>query len=83
MLVLTRFLDEQIVINDNIVITITSIKNINGKTQIKLGFTAPQSVKIHRKEVYDAIKNQEKIAMAHNSIRPNSDSIQHNGSAGV
>jgi len=52
MLVLSRKLDESIIINNNIVITVISIQG----NKVGLGFKAPKSVKIHRKEVYDAIK---------------------------
>ena len=52
MLILTRKVGESVVINDNIYCTILSI---NGK-QIRLGFDAPDSVVIHREEIFK--KNQ-------------------------
>lgn len=54
MLVLTRRVDEQIVITagaDTIVITVTEIEG--GK--VKLGFEAPHWVKINRREIQDAL----------------------------
>ena len=49
MLVLSRKLDEQIVIGDDIVITVVEIRG--GK--VRLGFEAPDEVSIHRQEVYE------------------------------
>jgi len=48
MLVLSRKVGEQIVIGDNIYITVVSIR---GK-QVRLGVTAPGCVRVHREEVY-------------------------------
>ena len=48
MLVLTRKLNQEIVIGDDIRITVVSV----GGDQVKLGITAPRSVPVHRLEVY-------------------------------
>ena len=58
MLVLSCKRDESIMIGDDIEITVVDIK---GK-QIKLGVTAPKTVSIHRKEVYEAIQQENKAA---------------------
>lgn len=55
MLVLTRRSGQSIQIDTNITIDILAIS----KNQVRLGFTAPKSVSIHRKEVYQRL-NQEK-----------------------
>jgi carbon storage regulator len=55
MLVLSRKKNESIVINDNIVVTVIDIRG----DKVRLGFTAPNDVPIHRKEVYEAIKRSE------------------------
>ena len=47
MLVLTRKLGQEIVIGDNIVITVVSM----GADRVKLGITAPAAVPVHRQEV--------------------------------
>ena len=60
MLVLTRKLGESIAIDDNIKITVVQIK---GK-QVRLGIQAPGDTKIHREEVYVAIQEQNKDAVA-------------------
>ena len=54
MLVLSRELDEKIMIGDDIVITIVDIRG----DKVRLGITAPTSVPVHRKEVYNAIQRE-------------------------
>jgi carbon storage regulator len=54
MLVLSRKLNEQIVIGDNVVITVVGIRG----GVVRLGIEAPQHVPVHRKEVYEAICRQ-------------------------
>ena len=60
MLVLTRKLGESIAIDDHIKIVVVQIK---GK-QVRLGIQAPKETKIHREEVYVAIKEQNQEAVA-------------------
>jgi len=59
MLVLTRKRNESIVIADNIEISIVDIS----KSHVKIGIKAPRNVAVHRKEIYDAI-TQENIEAA-------------------
>jgi carbon storage regulator CsrA len=47
MLVLTRKLNQEIVIGDDIRITIVAV----GGDQVKVGITAPRSIPVHRSEV--------------------------------
>ncbi len=54
MLVLSRQRDETIMIGDEIEITVVDIRG----DKVRLGITAPRSVQVHRKEVYDAIKRE-------------------------
>ena len=54
MLVLSRKVDEQIVINENIVITVIEIRG----DKVRLGIDAPKEIPIHRKEVQDAINRE-------------------------
>lgn len=49
MLVLTRRLGEEIVIGDNVRVTVVAVKG----DQVRLGVTAPKSVDIDRKEIHD------------------------------
>ncbi len=57
MLVLTRKIDESIVIGDSIVLTILAIEG----EQVKLGINAPREVPILRQEVFQAVQDQVKI----------------------
>ncbi len=54
MLVLTRKSDESINLGDDITITIVEIKG----NSVRLGITAPESIKIYRKELYDRIMKE-------------------------
>jgi carbon storage regulator len=54
MLVLSRQRDETIMIGDDIEITVVDIRG----DKVRLGINAPASVPVHRKEVYDAIKKE-------------------------
>ena len=54
MLVLSRKINQSIVIGDNIEIMLVDIRG----DQIKLGIKAPKTVKIFRKEVYEEVKSQ-------------------------
>jgi carbon storage regulator len=56
MLVLSRYRDEQIVIGDEIVLTVVDIRG----DKVRIGIDAPTSVPVHRREVYDAIKRKAK-----------------------
>ena len=51
-LVLTRAKDEQIMIGDDIVITLVDIWG----DKARIGIKAPHTVPVHRREVYDRIK---------------------------
>lgn len=53
MLVLSRRKDEEIIIGDNIIVRIVDIRG----DKIRVGIDAPSDITVHRREVYDAIKN--------------------------
>lgn len=58
MLVLSRQRDETIMIGDDVEITVVDIRG----DKVRLGITAPRSIQVHRKEVYDAIKRENERA---------------------
>lgn len=58
MLVLSRQRDETIMIGDDIEITIVDIRG----DKVRLGITAPNSIPVHRKEVYEAIQRENREA---------------------
>jgi len=55
MLILSRRTDESVVIGDDIIIQILSVRG----GHIRLGIMAPRDISVHRQEVYDRIKVQE------------------------
>ena len=58
MLVLSRQRDETIMIGDDIEITVVDIRG----DKVRLGITAPKHITVHRKEVYEAIKRENRQA---------------------
>ena len=60
MLVLSRQRDETIMIGDDIEVTVVDIRG----DKVRLGINAPKAISVHRKEVYDAIKKENKAAAA-------------------
>lgn len=66
MLILSRKVDEKIKIGEDITITIIDIHG----DQVKIGVEAPKSVKVFRQEVFDAIKQENKAAVAAVAEKP-------------
>jgi len=54
MLILTRRPGESVKIGDDITVTVLGVRG----NQLRLGFTAPQSVAVHREEVYVRIQSE-------------------------
>jgi carbon storage regulator len=63
MLVLSRQRDETIMIGDDIEVTVVDIRG----DKVRLGITAPKEISVHRKEVYDAIRRENRAAA---QVRP-------------
>lgn len=55
MLVLSRRIDEVIMLGDDIKITVVDIRG----DKVRLGIEAPQSQAIHRLEVYNALRREQ------------------------
>jgi len=58
MLVLTRRKGESIILGDDVEVKILELHG----SQVKVGIQAPQSLSVHRKEVYLAIQRENKAA---------------------
>jgi carbon storage regulator len=67
MLVLARKINESIMIGDEIEIVVIDIKG----DQVKLGVKAPKKITVHRKEIYDEIR-QENITALNTRFKPES-----------
>ncbi len=59
MLVLSRKKGQNIIIGDNIEITVVEIKG----DMVRIGINAPREVTVHRQEVFDQIKAENQQAM--------------------
>jgi len=69
MLVLSRKIDESIIIGDDVEITIVDIRG----DKVRLGITAPKNIPVHRREVYEAIqreKDQKNYSKSKDSQEP-------------
>jgi len=58
MLVLTRKVDQSIIIGDDIRIVIVDVRG----DQVKLGIQAPKHISVHREEIYEDIQQENKRA---------------------
>ena len=54
MLILTRRLNETLMIGDDVTVTVLAVKG----NQVRLGVNAPRDVPVHREEVYDRIQSE-------------------------
>ena len=57
MLILTRRIGETIMIGNDVSLTVL---DINGK-QVRIGIDAPAEIKVHRKEIYLRIQEEEGV----------------------
>jgi len=69
MLILSRKVDERVIIGDDIKISIVEIRG----DQVRIGIDAPKKVKVFREEVYTAIKAENKAALKSAPVIPNVD----------
>lgn len=58
MLILSRKVNERIMIGDAIEVSVLEIRG----DQVKLGIIAPRTVHVHRREVFDAIQEENRAA---------------------
>ena len=69
MLILSRKINEKIMIGEDISISIIEIRG----DQVRLGVEAPKTVKVFRQEVFDAIKAENKAASESTPVFPEFD----------
>lgn len=56
MLILTRRVGETVMIGDEVTVTVLGVKG----NQVRVGVNAPKDIAVHREEIYERIKNEEK-----------------------
>jgi carbon storage regulator len=74
MLILSRKVNEKVVIGDDISVSIIEIRG----DQVRIGVDAPKKIKVFRQEVFDAIMEQNKAASKSVSVIPQVDFSKKN-----
>ncbi|GHU83390.1 carbon storage regulator [Spirochaetia bacterium] len=69
MLILSRKLNEKIMIGEDISISIIEIRG----DQVRIGVDAPKTVKVFRREIFDAIRAENKAAAESTPVFPELD----------
>ncbi|MDR2738563.1 MAG: carbon storage regulator CsrA [Treponema sp.] len=69
MLILSRKINEKVMIGEDISISIIEIRG----DQVRIGVEAPKTVKVFRQEVYDAIRTENKAAAESKAVFPELD----------
>ena len=60
MLILSRHLGESVKIGDEVTVTVLGVKG----GHVRLGFTAPPNIPVHREEVYERIQTDRTTSMS-------------------
>ncbi|RLA55502.1 MAG: carbon storage regulator [Gammaproteobacteria bacterium] len=58
MLILTRRAGESLMVGDDIIVTVLSVKG----NQVRIGIDAPRDVAVHREEIYNRIQDSSEPA---------------------
>lgn len=69
MLILTRRINETLNIGDDVQVTVLGIKG----NQVRIGINAPRDVPVHREEIYQRIKREERMNEGGGEDQPDED----------
>lgn len=72
MLVLSRQLDESIMIGDDVVVTVVDIRG----DKVRLGIAAPSAIPVHRQEIYETIQRENMTAAFANQKPAGDDTLR-------
>lgn len=56
MLILTRRIGESVMIGDDVTLMVLGVKG----NQVRIGINAPRTVEVHREEIYERIKREQR-----------------------
>ena len=66
MLILTRRVGETVMIGDEVTITVLGVKG----NQVRIGINAPKHVAVHREEIYERIKREQRTGADGEAPKP-------------
>lgn len=58
MLILTRRVNETVMIGDEVTLTVLGVKG----NQVRVGVQAPREIAVHREEIYERIQQEQRLA---------------------
>ena len=71
MLILTRRVGENLVIGDDVTVTVLGVRG----NQVRLGVNAPKDIAVHREEIYQRIQNEKSGEISSESDQNNDSDV--------